>query len=150
MSHFSATLTRLLSGRTQSEVASAAGIPRGSLSQYATDTRGITVGALTELLKAFPDTLDQFDLIRAHLRDEIPATHYEQIDIVLKSHISDGTLRETGKPLSLDEIKKQMSDGDTTPAWRKNLEASIATIRVAAEKDEDARNLITDLAKVLS
>lgn len=152
LGQFSATLSRLLQDRTQAEVAAASSLPRSSIANYAIGKSGITVGALTELLKAFPDPLDQFDLIRAHLRDEIPATHYEQIDVVRRGIPDTGTLAETNaRRLTKEQMQRIMNPEPVeTPIWRKNLEAALETIRVAAEKDSDTRDLVFDLAKVLS
>lgn len=129
MSYFSTTLTRLLKDRTQSEIAKASGLPRSTIANYAIDTSGITVSALGQLLQAFPDHEDQMDLVRAHLRDEIPASIYDRVEI----RTSGGTLREDRPPA----------------AWQKELDRAIDALRSAAECNEDVRRLILDLEKVI-
>lgn len=132
MSHFSNALTRLLSGATHAEIAGASGIPRGSITQYASGDRGISVGALGQLLQAFPDAEDQLDLVRAHLRDEIPAEVFDLIDIHTKGPRS-GRLQEDAP----------------APVWKKDLDAALDLLRVRAERDESVRKLILDLEEVL-
>lgn len=128
-SYFSAALSRVMAGRTQAEVARAAGLPRSTVANYIVDTSGITVGALTQLLNAFPEEQDRLDLVRAHLRDETPA---EVIDRIIIDCRCD-SLREDPPP----------------PPWKKDIDRAIEALRARAEADEDVRRLILDLEKVL-
>lgn len=130
MSYFSQTLSRLTKDRTHAEIAAASGIPRGTVSFYASGDRGISVSALGQLLQAFPDEEDRLDLVRAHLRDEIPAEVFAAIDIRTKTT---GTFRE----------------GPPAPPWKKDIDRAIEALRSKAENDEDVRRLIMDLEKVL-
>lgn len=134
MSYFSTTLTALLKGRTQAEVAKASGLPRSTIANYAIDTSGITVTALGQLLQAFPDREDQLNLVRAHLRDEIPADVYAEIQI----HTSMGGM-----------VQEQSQTQSYGRPWLKDLDRAFESLRVAAERDEDLRKLIIDLEKVV-
>lgn len=129
VSHFSTTLTRLMSNYTQAEVASVSGIARSTIANYALGNVGITVGALGQLLRAFPQRADQLALVRAHLRDEIPADVYGEIEV---------------------EATNSSAHEDAPPApWTKDLDVAIELLRVRAMEDEDVRRLVFDLEKVL-
>jgi transcriptional regulator with XRE-family HTH domain len=130
MSYFSATLTRLLRNTTQAEVAGASGIPRSSIAQYATGDRGISVSALGQLLQAFPDPVDQLDLVRAHLRDETPPEVAHAVFIDTRTDV----VREDPPPAE----------------WHQELGQALELLRVYAEKDPDVRRVVLDLAKILA
>ena len=80
MNHFTIALGQLTHGRTQAELARISGIPRTTISTYISGERGISVGALGELLKAFPEH-EQLELVTAHLLDEIPPAVSNRIRI---------------------------------------------------------------------
>lgn len=132
MSYFSTTLNRLMKGRTQAEISKASGLPRSSIANYAIENSGITVTALAQLLGAFPDEQDRLDLVRAHLRDEIPAEVFDQITIATRCD-------------SLAEDRPQ----PPAPPWRKDIDRAIDMLRERAETDPDVRQLILDLERVL-
>lgn len=129
VSHFSTTLSRLMSNYTQAEVAAASGIARSTIANYALGNVGITVGALGQLLQAFPQRDDQLALVRAHLLDEIPADAYGEIDV---------------------EPRVSGAGEEAPPApWAKDVDGAIELLRVRAMEDEDVRRLVLDLEKVL-
>lgn len=133
MSAFSNTLTRLLAGHTQSEITEASGIPRSSIAQYASGDRGISVTALGQLLKAFPSARDQYDLVAAHLQDETPATAEPLV------HISPAALLVAEPP----------AEYQADPEHVRRLNHCIELLRIRAHTDEDVRQLILDLGKIL-
>lgn len=127
MGFFATELSRLMQDRTQAEVSTASGILRGTLSLYASGDRGISVNALGELLRAFPDKEDQLALVAAHLQDEIPNNLHGAITI---------------------EFPRTSRVEEASPN-AKPLDVALHLIRLRAESDEDVRRLVLDLERIL-
>jgi len=127
VSFFSNELSRLLKERTQIEVAAASGLPRSSIAQYASGDRGISVAALNELLRAFPDREDQLALVAAHLQDEIPPSLHGLITI------------EFPRTLRVEEPSPNA----------KTIDEAFATLRRRSEEDDDVRKLVLHIADVV-
>lgn len=127
MSFFSNELARLLRERTQAEISAASGLPRSSIAQYANGDRGISVTALNELLKAFPDREDQLSLQAAHLQDEIAPSLHGLITI------------EFPRTMRVEEPS----------ASAKTIDEALATLRRRSGEDDDVRKLVLHIANVV-
>lgn len=130
MGYFSNKLTQLLANRTQQPIADISGIARGTLSLYASGDRNISVGALEKLMLAFPDATERFELIRAHLQDEIPREQFNHVAII-----------PNGQEVHEERFRAEVYD--------KDMDAAIALLKLAARKDEDVRKVLLDLARVV-
>lgn len=129
VSHFSNCFTRLLaqSAATQSDISATCGIPRGTISLYASAQRGISVNALEKLLTAFPDVNDQLDLVIAHLHDETPPSH--------------------GSSIRIEPAEMVVREDPPKAYANRELEQAIELLRTRALGDQDLRNVILDLER---
>ena len=125
-SYFAAALTDLLQTRSQSEIAKISGIGQSTLSLYASGERGISVSALSELAKAFPDRGEWLNLVRAHLLDELPAEAGHEVEIGFRGYV----LQEHAG------------------SYDKDLDSTLEVLRAKA-KDPDVRAVLFDLRKIL-
>jgi transcriptional regulator with XRE-family HTH domain len=133
VSYFANKLTELMRGKRQQDVADSSGIARSTISLYASNERNIDVAMLEKLLNAFPDRKDQSDLIHAHLLDEVPGTHFDNVKIEVGGIA--GTVNEEPASFGVSADKE--------------VDASLAWLRRAAARDDDVRRVIVDLAKVV-
>lgn len=130
MGHFSNKLSELLEDRTQQPIADTSGLARGTISLYSSGARNISVGALERLLPAFSDPAEKFALVRAFLLDQVPASEFKTVSIEPSSR----TLQESAGNYQTD----------------KDLSAAMLLLQRRAARDQDVRQVLLDLAKVVS